>query len=391
MTKRGDSNLGSVVLVWFLVLEAIVGNVRRGRTSPTSAHWVRVRGLCRQGVSESAVGSSRVPCCLRMHCGRYGEELVQYQHGAVARGRFTVARLKYGESKSDLAERDVRVRVMRRLPSNILIGRRFMLLYGMVLDLRAGMGVHYVPGLDGEIEYSGNSLHDGSDADYEQLQYVHEAVFEDAVASRDVEQFRSEEEKAEVYALLLEYGDSFSPKTSTAPGYEFGIALEDGADLNKLNRRSFPKSRQESELETAEVKNLLERGILVPSMSSCSTKNVFVAKRKLLKGSSVEFRFTSDFRALNSVTKNNAYPTEDVKSVVRWLATNRVYSVADLKDGHWNYNLRESDRYLTAVRTVLGLFEYAMMAQGLKGASALFQKMVNEVYMGLRLTGQERC
>jgi hypothetical protein len=40
------------------------------------------------------------------------------------------------------------------------------------------------------------------------------------------------------------------------------------------------------------------------------------------------------------------------------------------------------------VRTVLGLYEYAVMAQGLKGACAFFQKMVNEMYVGLRFTGE---
>jgi hypothetical protein len=37
------------------------------------------------------------------------------------------------------------------------------------------------------------------------------------------------------------------------------------------------------------------------------------------------------------------------------------------------------------VRKVLGLLENAVMAQGLKGARALFQKIVNEVSVGLRL------
>jgi hypothetical protein len=40
------------------------------------------------------------------------------------------------------------------------------------------------------------------------------------------------------------------------------------------------------------------------------------------------------------------------------------------------------------VKTVLGLFEYAVMVHGLKGACAFFQKMVNEVYVGLRFTGE---
>jgi hypothetical protein len=51
-------------------------------------------------------------------------------------------------------------------------------------------------------------------------------------------------------------------------------------------------------------------------------------------------------------------------------------------------NLRKKDRHLTAVRAVLGLFEYAVMAQGLKSACAFFQKMANEVYVGLRFTGE---
>jgi hypothetical protein len=35
-------------------------------------------------------------------------------------------------------------------------------------------------------------------------------------------------------------------------------------------------------------------------------------------------RVTSDFQALNAVTENLAYPTEDVKNIVRWLAMKQV-------------------------------------------------------------------
>jgi Reverse transcriptase (RNA-dependent DNA polymerase) len=62
------------------------------------------------------------------------------------------------------------------------------------------------------------------------------------------------------------------------------------------------------------------------------------------------------------VTENLAYPTKDVKTIVRWLETRQVYSVADLRNGYYKVNLRNKDRHLTAVRTVLGLFEYAVMA-----------------------------
>jgi hypothetical protein len=96
-------------------------------------------------------------------------------------------------------------------------------------------------------------------------------------------------------------------------------------------------------------------------------------------------RVTSDFRALNAVTENLAYPTEDVKTIVRWLATKQVYSVADQRDGYYDVNLQKKDSHLTAVRAVLALFEFAVTAQGLKGACAFFQKMVNKCYALLRM------
>ena len=169
------------------------------------------------------------------------------------------------------------------------------------------------------------------------------------------------------------------------PGYEFSLELLPDADLARLDRPSFPKSRVERELEADKVRELVERGILVPSTALRATNNIMVPKKMNADGSIGGMRVTSDFRALNSLTQDISYPTEDVKRIVRWLATKRVYSVVDLRDGYYNIKLREADRHLTAVRTVLGQFEYAVMAQGLKGACAYFQRVVNEVYAGLRL------
>lgn len=109
---------------------------------------------------------------------------------------------------------------------------------------------------------------------------------------------------------------------------------------------------------------------MLPSMSPCATNNIFGPKRKLLDWSTEGFRVMSDFRALKGMTRSIEYPTENVKAVVRWLASNRFYSVAHLKDGYWKCELRNGDRHLTAVRTVLGFYEYDVLAQVLKDASA---------------------
>jgi hypothetical protein len=120
----------------------------------------------------------------------------------------------------------------------------------------------------------------------------------------------------------------------------------------------------------------------VPSEWPFATNKILVGKKLNADGRSGRMRVKSDFRALNFVTENLAYPREDVKTNMRWLATKKIYSVADLQDGYYIVNLRKKDRLLTSVRTVLDLFEYAVMAQGLKGAYAFSQKLVNEVYVG---------
>jgi hypothetical protein len=188
--------------------------------------------------------------------------------------------------------------------------------------------------------------------------------------------------------LLLRYQDLFSAKTSTVPGFEFGLNVVEGADLTKLNRPAFSKSRVEKELEAERVRELIDRGILVPSESPYATNNILVGNMRNADGSAGGIRVTSNSRGLNAVTENLAYPTEDVKTIVRWLGTKKVYSVTDMRDGNYNVNQRKKDLHFTAARTVLGLFEYAAIAQGLKGACVVFQKMVNEVYVGLRFTGE---
>ncbi|KAE9280336.1 hypothetical protein PF008_g28159 [Phytophthora fragariae] len=62
-----------------------------------------------------------------------------------------------------------------------------------------------------------------------------------------------------------------------------------------------------------------------------------------------------------------------------------IYSAIDLTDGFYQILLRESDIPLTAVSTPSGmLWEWLVMPQGLKNASATFNHMVSHVLRPLR-------
>jgi hypothetical protein len=55
-------------------------------------------------------------------------------------------------------------------------------------------------------------------------------------------------------------------------------------------------------------------------------------------------RVTADMRAVNAVTVSDAFPTEDIEAVKKWLAKKQFYSVADLRYGCWNVRLAEEKR-----------------------------------------------
>jgi hypothetical protein len=153
----------------------------------------------------------------------------------------------------------IRVRVMRTLPSGILIGRRLILRLEMSLDFSSGVGSFSADTPRGLHTFSGRILHESSGA-LEQVEIIYEVNLENAICELNLQEFGDEEAQKSFRTLLLRYRDLFSAKTSTVPGFEFGLDVEEGADLTKLNRPAFSKSRVEKKLEAERARDLIDRG-----------------------------------------------------------------------------------------------------------------------------------
>jgi hypothetical protein len=288
------------------------------------------------------------------------------------------------------------VRVMKSLSSRMLLGRGFMLRYGMELDLRRGLGSFVVENSQGAARFSGTISYgeQGGSRRRESagIQEVEEAVcnaveeadIRDAIEAMDFPGFGEQSDQESLRRVLLDNWEVFRPTIEIIKGPDFSIKLQGGADVSRLNRVAFHKSPLEKEVEEVEMRKLLERGIVEPSLSPCCTSNVMVPKKKLPDGTSGGLRVTADMRAGNSVTVGDAFPTEDIGMILDWLAKKRWFSVADVKDGYWNVRLAEGSRYLTAVKTVVGLVQYTRMTMGLKNAGGFLQRLVNNVYAGLK-------
>jgi hypothetical protein len=124
----------------------------------------------------------------------------------------------------------------------------------------------------------------------------------------DLTEFGDAEDQKALREVLLEYRDVFRPTTSIVRGPDFSIKLQDGADIPRLNRVVFRKSPLEKKVEEVEMKQLLERGIIEPSVSPCGTSNVMVPKKALPDGTPGGLRVAADMRAVNTVTVGDTFP-----------------------------------------------------------------------------------
>jgi len=150
--------------------------------------------------------------------------------------------------------------------------------------------------------------------------------------------------------LLHDYGDVFS-----SGDHDVGLT---GAVRHKilLTAETIPirqpthRLGAEKEKEVSQqVRDLLDRGLIEPAHSAWSSPVVLVRK----KDSS--WRFCVDYRKLNSVTIQDAYPLPRIDESLDALAGSKYFSTLDLLSGYWQIPLSPDTQEKAAFITQDGL------------------------------------
>lgn len=153
------------------------------------------------------------------------------------------------------------------------------------------------------------------------------------------------------------------------------IYLEPGTKPISQPTRRFPLQLLSKARET--VNDMWKLGVIENSKSPWCFNIVPVKKTD---GTT---RITNDFKALNAVSKKDAYPMPRIDEIYENLSQATVFSKLDLLKGYYQIRLHPDDREKTAFRFEGKLYQFKRVPMGLHSAPQTFQRLMNQVLSDL--------
>ena len=129
--------------------------------------------------------------------------------------------------------------------------------------------------------------------------------------------------------------------------------------------------------EEKHLKKMLDYEVIQPSTSEWSSPLVLIWK------CDGDIHWCIDFKAINAVTKKDAYPLPLIKQCLDSLTGVVFMSTLDMNSGYWQLPLAVADRCKTVFQTKDGLFEFLWMPFSLCNAPATFQRAIQLVFRGM--------
>jgi hypothetical protein len=166
--------------------------------------------------------------------------------------------------------------------------------------------------------------------------------------------------------------------------YDLGLAKDFTQRIHlKDNKPNFRKEFNLPEIHNQFIKQTLDEWLkprVVLRTSFPYNLQIFFVPKKQGQG----LRIMQDFRQLNQHSHIDKYSMKEINECIGTLA-GPIFLMLDLTSGFWQMKLEEESQPLTAFTIPgCGKFDWITSPMGLLGCPASFQRLMEQVLLGLR-------
>jgi hypothetical protein len=139
-----------------------------------------------------------------------------------------------------------------------------------------------------------------------------------------------------------------------------------------ISKCSYQSPRKYKDAWQTLIQTHLDAGRIRPSNSPFASLAFQIPKADRI----VLPRWVNDFRKINANTVHDVFPLPRADDILADCANRKVWSTIDFTDSFFQTRLHPDSIPYTAVSTLLGLYEWMVMPQGLRNAPAVQQRRV---------------
>ena len=174
--------------------------------------------------------------------------------------------------------------------------------------------------------------------------------------------------------VLLDLFNEFSVLFSDTPGCTTAIVHDvDVGSARPIKQHPYRMNITKLKAVQDEIHYLLQHDKIELSYSEWSSPVLLVPK------ADSTWRLCVDFRKVNSVTKTDSHPIPRVDDCIDQIGHAKYVSKFDMLKGYWQVPLTERAKEISAFVTPDGLYQFKVMAFGMKNAPSTFTRLMNKV------------